>query len=191
VPTFKEFEVIRMEEIIIYYPIAWENEYRLKGLVSKWFDEFPKLYDDYLNKKSLSCNPGTLDLFAQYALMYLIKKNHGFHSLTWFKMGLKSQKSKNWERSQKCWHIMSKCMGSVNFERLRSSILDAGLGGDGGFRGEPDLFCWKPGTGDWYFAEAKKSDSLGKYQYTWFHICEKVTGHKVKIYRLYPGHQYN
>jgi hypothetical protein len=109
--------------------------------------------------------------------------------LTWFKLGLTNQKSINWHRSQKYWRIMKKRMGDNNFEKLRSAILDAGLGG--GFKGEPDLFCWKPRTDDWYFAEAKKSDSLGKHQYTWFQICEKVTGHKVKIYRLYPGQQYN
>jgi hypothetical protein len=51
---------------------------------------------------------------------------------------------------------MKKWMGDNNFEKLRSSILDAGLGGDGGFKGEADLFCWKSKTGEWFFAEAKK-----------------------------------
>lgn len=177
-----------MEEIVINYPLTWENEYRANGLVTRWIDEYPKMFDDYFKspklQNSLSCRAGTLDLFAQYALMYLLRKHHGFHSLTWFKMGLTSQKSKNWERSQKYWHIMKKWMQDNNFEKLRSSILDAGLGG--GFTGESDLFCWKPKGGQWFFAEAKRSDSLGKHQYKWFQICEDVTGVKVKIYRLAP-----
>lgn len=178
-----------MEEIIIKYPESWEREYREKGFVSKWIDEFPKMFEDYLNcctlRNSLSTRLGTLDLFAQYCLMYLLRKDCGFHSLTWFKMGLTNQKSINWHRSQKYWRIMTKWMGDNNFEKLRSSILDAGLGG--GFKGEPDLFCWKSKTGKWFFAEAKNKDHLSETQLKWFQISENLTGSKVKVYRLTPS----
>jgi hypothetical protein len=80
-----------MEEIIIKYPESWEHEYKQKGFVFKWIDEFPKMFEDYLNcctlKNSLNTRLGILDLFAQYGLMYLLRKDYGFHSLTWFKMG--------------------------------------------------------------------------------------------------------
>lgn len=182
--------VLKME-INIKYNKEWENEYRQEGLVAKWINEFPDLFKDYLNcftlENSLSTKHWTLDLFPQYALMYLLRKKHGFCSLTWFALGLASQKSKNWERSQRYWQTMKKFMGDNNFDKLRSAILDAGLGGDGGFRGEPDLFCWKQRTGEWFFAEAKKgSEHLGNHQPKWFQICEDTVGIKVKIYRLVP-----
>jgi hypothetical protein len=177
-----------MEEIIINYPVIWENEYRLKGLVSEWIDEFPKMFDDYLNwftlKNSLSTRPGTLDLFAQYALMYLLRKDYGIHSLTWYALCLKNQNYVNRDQCQGYWSIMKKYMGDDNFVKLRSSIQKAIIIKDP-FTGEPDLFCWNLKADLWFFAEAKRrSEPIGKHQHKWFQICENITGEKVKIYRL-------
>ncbi len=149
----------------------------------------PSLFKDYLGwfrePESLSSKLGTLDVFCQYALMYLLKRDQCLHSITWFCLGC-DPKYKKWRKIQHFWNIMRQKMGADKFEALcarihrniRSKVSDP-------FAGEPDLFCWHPGSTIWFFAEAKRgNEPLTKHQPLWFKICEEVTGQAVRIYRL-------
>jgi len=132
-----------------------------------------------------STRPGTLDLFAQYALIFLLRRDEGIWSITWYKLGDTSTRSKNRERTQKYWEIMERWMGRENFHILQSAIQNSGFGT---FKGEPDLFCWHPKTGHWFFAEAKRRDRLTKSQMEWINVCRQALGEQVQIrvYRLKP-----
>jgi hypothetical protein len=60
-------------------------------------------------------------------------------------------------------------------------------GGFWGFQGEPDLFCWLPDSGRWFFAEAKGKDGLLETQRRWFEVCRKVIpGVDIRVYRVLP-----
>jgi len=111
--------------------------------------------------------------------MYLLMRDEGIESLTYFRLCAK--KSKAAEALQK--HLRTR-MGNESFERLRNELLSEGFSD---FVGEPDLFCWNPGNGAWFFAEAKWKDKLTKTQPRWFRVCRrtipKVT---IKIIRLRP-----
>jgi hypothetical protein len=168
-------------EIDLAYPPSWEKAYRENGTVSVWHDEFPDLF----RSCGYSARLGTLDLFPQYALMYLLRKQWGVMSVTWYSLADTSKKSKNRERTLAAWAIMRKWMGEATFDALRSALLAAGFSG---FTGEPDLFCWHPESGKWFFAEAKGSDKLTKSQHKWFQVCRSALGDStdIRVYRLRP-----
>jgi len=56
------------------YPRAWEEEYRNSRVVAEWCRNCPDLFDKNNQGKRL---PGTLQYFAQYALMYLFHHDEG------------------------------------------------------------------------------------------------------------------
>jgi hypothetical protein len=73
-------------------------------------------------------------------------------------------------------------MGGTEFEKLKAGIVAANLSG---FKGEPDLFCWHPGTREGFFAEAKGDDHLLPSQYDWFRVCRNtLPSVDIKVYRL-------
>jgi hypothetical protein len=79
---------------------------------------------------------------------------------------------------------MRKWMGDTNFEKLKRAIQSADLPR---FKGEPDLFCWHPCNGEWFFAEAKGKDHLLESQHKWFRICrETLPDSDIRVYRLLP-----
>jgi hypothetical protein len=168
-------------EHILTYPEPWEKEYRNTRRVKEWKQKFPDQFEDWM----CSTRPGTLDLFAQYALMFLLRRDGAFWSITWYKLGDTSTRSKNRERTQKYWEIMECWMGHENFHILQSAIRK---GGFGTFKGEPDLFCWNPKTGNWFFAEAKGRDRLTESQKEWISICRQALGDhvQIRVYRLIP-----
>jgi hypothetical protein len=168
-----------IEEQLITYPQVWNEEYKATGFVGLWRDSFPKLFQDHKG----SCRLATLDLFAQYALMFQLRKTKGIHSITWFKLAAKSKKSKNRERTLRYWQIIKERMGEGNFTSLQNKLWDEGFTG---FKGEPDLFCWEPESGEWFFAEAKGNDDLLDSQFKWFQICEEALKRPgvVHVYRL-------
>ena len=170
-----------LEEQLIYYPVQWDEEYKNTGFIELWREKYPQLFEDHLGSKNL----GTLDLFAQYALMYLLREAKGINSITWYKLANISKKSINRERTLKYWQIMKEHMGEENFNTLQQSLLDNGFTG---FTGEPDLFCWHSQSDDWFFAEAKGNDKLLKSQLRWFEICEKALKKPgiIHVYRLVP-----
>src|SRR5207237_705143 len=135
----------------------------------------------------LSSRLRTLDLFAQYALQYLLRKREGIESITWLKLGNSvSPRSVNRKRTLTHWGVMCSHMGDNNFDILQSAIRAAGLKG---FTGEPDLFCWD-NQRHWFFAEAKLRDSLSENQRKWIEVCRKAFGERadVRMYRLVPKH---
>jgi len=169
-------------EQIITYPKQWEDEYRDTRFVALWRQHYPELFADYRG----SANPGTLDLFPQYALMFVLRSDHGIHSLTWYKLAGEKDLSTVREDVHKRWETMSRWMGQPTFDALQSTLRKAGLRG---FKGEPDLFCWHPDTGKWFFAEAKKKDSLTESERQWHEICRKALGEnaEIRVYRLAPS----
>jgi hypothetical protein len=73
-------------------------------------------------------------------------------------------------------------MSDSKLEALQAAIR-AEIGGR--FRGEPDLFCWNPNSGRWFFAEAKGKDHLTKWQKEWFRVCrETLRDVDICVYRL-------
>jgi hypothetical protein len=169
------------EEIIITYPRKWEEEYRKTRFVALWRHEYPAMFADYRG----SANPRTLDLFPQYALMFLLRRDHNIHSLTWFKLAGKNDLSKVPEKIRKRWHTISKHMGRTTFNRLQAALRKAGFRE---FKGEPDLFCWHPETGNWFFAEAKGKDNVTHSEREWCRIYRDALGDEIdiRVYRLRP-----
>ena len=169
-------------DLEIAYPKSWEKEYADSRTVSVWHTEFPDLFPDPVG---FSTRLGTLDLFPQHALMYLLRKQSGMMSVTWFSLADTSKNSKNRDRTLAAWNIMRKQMGKAPFDALRSALLAADLSS---FTGEPDLFCWHTETGEWFFAEAKRKDKLIASQLKWFEVCRKTLGDSVdiRVYKLIP-----
>jgi hypothetical protein len=171
-------------ETLIEYPRSWETEYRDRGRVDAW-NRFPELYAPYLSNGSLSLStrPGTLELFAQYALMYLLREKHGFHSITWYSLAQTSRAIKNIERRDALHTTMQKWMGRDAFERLQAALIASGFRD---FNGEPDLFCWHPDTLAWFFAEAKRKDRVTPSSSRWFQTCRDCLGATtdLRVYRL-------
>jgi hypothetical protein len=132
-----------------------------------------------------STRTGTLELFPQYALMYLLRQDKGIGSITWYKLADTSKKSKNKERTRRYWALMQEWMGQDRFKHLQKCLRENGFKT---FAGEPDLFCWNPKTKRWFFAEAKGKDKLIKSQIKWFKICREALGDlaDIRVYQLKP-----
>jgi hypothetical protein len=64
-----------MKTAELYYPVAWEAQYRQTGNVAVWLMDYPDLFPRHVLERRgrLSANPGTLDLFAQYTLQFLLR----------------------------------------------------------------------------------------------------------------------
>jgi hypothetical protein len=176
-------------EIVINYPRIWEDEYRRHGYVGRWIHEFGEMFERAVWEArfpQLSTRLGTLDLFAQYALMYLMRKQLGFISITWYKLANLNAKSVNRARTDAHWEMMRSRMGLDRFEPLQAAILAAELLD---FKGELDLFCWRPETDEWFFAEAKHRDRFTLSEQEWFRVCRETLGPSVdlRLYRLRPA----
>jgi hypothetical protein len=194
-----------VREIRVTYPRAWENEYRSTRTVAAWNAQHP----EWFPAAPHSTKEGTLDLFPQYALMYLLAEMERVRSVTWLYLahvdaetlaGVRAggpwsrpkplATSGNIERTAQGWVTMRRMMGDADFDALQEAIVRAGFTG---FKGEPDLFCYDPATGRWFFAEAKGHDQLGDAQANargtgWFDIALKTLGEKgrVRVYRVVP-----
>jgi hypothetical protein len=192
----------------IEYPREWEDEYRRELTVARWLRDFPDLSSYPLT----STRRGTLDLFAQYALMYLLAENEGVSSITWLYLAAvdnrfrarvlgdeawtrpdPNPKSKNRDRIKKNWDTMRVHMGDKAFDKLQAAIVRSGFTG---FRGEPDLFCYAPDGSRWFFAEAKRKDRITKSQVSdgesargWFDVAKATLGKsgRVGVYELVPS----
>ena len=128
---------------------------------------------------------GTLANFSTYGLMYLLMRDKGIESLTYFRFcsmsKAKDGRHGNREALQK---HMRTWMGGESFERLRNELLAEGFSD---FVGEPDLFCWNPGNRAWFFAETKWKDKLTETQPHWFRVCRRTLSDvTIKVYRLRP-----
>lgn len=170
----------------ILYPVEWESEYERNGVVAEWTRKYPDLFRVMLEKhrdrpSRLSSRLGTLDLFAQYALQYLLRDREAVESVTWYKLGANPLKSGNRDIILAHWLKMCEVMGT-DFFLLQAAVREAGLRG---FKGEPDLFCWTP-SGNWFFAEAKLKDRLLDSEEGWGRACRDALGERVdlRVYRL-------
>jgi hypothetical protein len=77
-------------------------------------------------------------------------------------------------------------MRDDSFERLGAAMRKANIISKG-FEGEPDLFCWNPENGQWFFAEAKGKDKLTDSQRRWFAVCRAtLPGVTIKVIRVRP-----
>ena len=124
--------------------------------------------------------------FAQYYLMYLLRRDLGFCSLAWYKLCSDPFESVNEKRTLKYWETMQLYMGRFPFDILQQELKSCGFTD---YKGEPDLFCWQPQTREWFFAEAKAGkDVLGPDQKQWLRIYQAVLPNapEVRIYRLIP-----
>jgi hypothetical protein len=116
--------------------------------------------------------------------MYLLKKRQGISSLTWCTLVDTARRSRRKNRTEHYHSIMRRVMGDECFRTLERRLRQANLVD---YRGEPDLFCWHPNTAEWFFAEAKRADTLLPHQLEWFRVCrEAVPGVDIRVYRLDP-----
>ncbi len=179
------FQTFHHHDFTISYPLNWEAEYKQTGVVRCWLDDYSELYTWYVDSERRLANPGSLSLFAQYALMYLLRRQ-GFHSLTWFELGANYKRPfKNEAMLDSQFAIMRRWMGAGTFEALRGALANSALGA---WRGEPDLFCWEPATARWFFAEAKgRGDKLRASQFEWFSVCHTACPDiDIRVYSLKP-----
>jgi hypothetical protein len=182
------------------YPRAWEEEYRRGRVVEEWWRNCPSQFSEHNRGKR---RPGNLQYFAQYALRYLLYRDHGIQSLTWLHLAgvnpdarrrlaagqswIRPEPSAgvNEVRTQRQWEVMRAQMGPAHFDVLQESIVRAGFSRH---TGEPDLFCYVDG-GAWFFAEAKgPTEALLPSQRKWFGIAEGLggLGCRIRLCRLVP-----
>ena len=170
-------------EVCYWYPHEWVEEYRRTGTVQRWHDDYPHLFDGSRGTVKPRGDNTTSNL-STYALMYLLRHDEGLESLTYFRLTAKT-KTVDGRREALQEHLHT-WMGNKSFERLRTAIRAAKLT-KGGFEGEPDLFCWNPASGEWFFAEAKGDDKLIDTQPRWFAVCRAILpGVIIKVCRVKP-----
>ena len=170
-------------EITYWYPEAWDEEYRRTGAVKCWLDDYPHLFDGSRGTPVLSPD-GTLANLSTYALMYLLRRDEGIESLTYFRL-CATAKSKDGRR-EALHKTLRKWIGDDSFERLCAAMFEAKIISQG-FEGEPDLFCWNPENGRWFFAEAKGKDKLTETQRRWFAVCRAILPIvAIKVIRVRP-----
>jgi hypothetical protein len=183
------------EELTLTYPAAWADEYRRELTVACWAADFPEQFGGANELRST--RSGTLDLFPQHALMYLMRRDHGMQSITWYYLAAidrrpqspeepfrPNPRSKHRAKITSYWSIMREHIGADRFSALQRAVVNAGFRQ---FGGEPDLFCYDA-TGRWFFAEAKRHDKLTDSQHRWFECAVSTLGEagRVRVYWLKP-----
>jgi hypothetical protein len=175
-----------IEPIRLAYPRRWERQYRETGNVAVWLMDYPDLFPRHILERRgrLSANLGQLDLFAQYALQYQLRRDHGIESRGWYKIACTSSQARERGYIDACWGTMRKIMGD-RFALLQKRLIGAGFKN---LAGEPDLFCWHAETGDWFFAEAKGRDKVHPKQKKWFEVFGGVVLEpgRLRLYELKP-----
>jgi VRR-NUC domain-containing protein len=137
-----------------------------------WHDDFPWLFDGSRGTlKPVYNTKSNLSNFSTYALMYLLRRDEGIESVTYFRLCAKGQSIDG--RREALQNCLRRWMTDDAFERLRTAIRTAGITKQG-FEGEPDLFCWNEASGNWFFAETKGQDKLTESQRCWFAVCKRT-----------------
>jgi hypothetical protein len=83
--------------------------------------------------------------------------------------------------------VIAKTIGAEKFNQLRTALRGAKFGH---IKGEPDLFCWAPDTGHWFFAEVKaEKDGVRADQIRWMLTARAILGSDadLRIYLLRPA----
>jgi hypothetical protein len=158
-------------ERLMPYPQVWEGQYKRNGIVEEW-REFPELCDERFGKfgtcgTNMHMNKNGMGCFAEYALMYLLRKREGSHSITYFELGARLEAAIHNKRTKRVkpevarrrehlQGILRVWMGVADFEKLRNAIWDFNAKSNyslaqSRFKGEPDLFCYEPSSGKCFF----------------------------------------
>jgi hypothetical protein len=192
-------------EIRLTCPKTWAEEYQRTGTVAVW----NSCNQTWFPAAPQSTRVGTLDLFAQHALMHLLAVSENVESMTWMYLAdvdraaraaclageqwrrpAPNGRSANTTRTAAAWANIRRHMGDADFDALQEALVRAGFTR---FAGEPDLFCFDPKTSRWFFAEAKGRDQLGEKQTNpsgtgWFDVSLETLGEKgrVRVYRVTP-----
>lgn len=61
------------KELTITYPANWEIEYKKSGYIGLWRELYPDQFEEWMGSTRI----GTMDLFAQYALMFFTSRSAG------------------------------------------------------------------------------------------------------------------
>jgi hypothetical protein len=176
------------ENETIHYPLEWEDEFKRSGFPSIWLAEFPELFVPNNGvHKPFRLPRNDVYGFADYALMYLLRRSRAVWSTTYFEIGANPKRSSP-EAKMRRNSVQAKVrqwMGDENFVPLQLALLNAGYKT---YKGEPDLFCWSPDTGEWFFAEAKgRRDRVKEHQPRWFAVCrEDLPDVKIVVCNLRP-----
>jgi hypothetical protein len=187
--TRKKLSGSEVEQIM--YPLEWVEEFKRDGFPRVWLSDFPELFEESNGVHKPYCLPrpdshGSYG-FADYALMYLLRKHEGICSTTYFEIGLKAKKSKPKAKARRdsVQGKLRRWMGNADFERLQQALWDTGKKT---YKGEPDLFCWYPDSGEWFFAEAKSpTDTVKEGQEEWWKVCGKTFPNvRIVTYYLSP-----
>jgi hypothetical protein len=69
------------------------------------------------------------------------------------------------------------------FDALQKGLIAAGFKN---LTGEPDLFCWDPANGHWFFAEAKRRDRVHPKEEKWFRVFREIVPEagRLRVYEL-------
>ena len=77
-------------EINYRYPHQWIEEYRRTGIVQHWYEDYPELF--YGSRGTcFGSGDNKKSNLSTYALMYLLKRNEGVESLTYFRLAAKGK----------------------------------------------------------------------------------------------------
>lgn len=170
-------------EVVITYPAWWKTAYRNGRLVRQWQKERPKAFAPVHSGIT-----GGRGLFAQAALAWLLSEQ-GYWSTSWYKLALDPAKVRGRDEAGEIavrQAIVAACIGPDRLAKLRQLLLDRRLTN---FKGEPDLFCWRPRTGLWFFAEAKdEHDRLTEQQVRWMSAAKDGLGDgtDLRVYSMVP-----
>src|ERR1051325_11256492 len=105
-------------EIPIYYPPEWEEEYRRCGNIACWANDYPEMYDGSCGMHTPPyATQGTMENFANYALMYLLRQQECVHSITYYRLAAKRPS----KAAQQLQARMREVMGN-SFDDLRKAI---------------------------------------------------------------------
>lgn len=71
-------------EVRYWYPPEWRDEFLRTGTVKIWSDHYPELGDG--SRGIHNPFPKDESNLSTYALMYLLRRDEGVHSLTYFRL---------------------------------------------------------------------------------------------------------
>jgi hypothetical protein len=140
------------------------KSFRNGVLGAEWANRYPDLFDDD-DVRILTTEHQRKYHFFEWLSSVLLYESTGFVSL------LEKYSSKRHDRKLR---LFSKFVPSEVFDFLINAPS-----------GHPDLFCFHPQTGEWFFSEVKGAqDILRENQISMHEQLKMMTGKKVRIIQL-------
>jgi hypothetical protein len=68
------------------FPSPMGRAFSGKKLLNQWVEEFPEEFNVISGMRNHRSTDRGLSLFPQYALMYILLKDYGVRSITWYKI---------------------------------------------------------------------------------------------------------